>query len=132
MNLSMIRTFLQMIDFAPTSLMRHYFIADGNLFNDLFALTSANSRAWQETTLDIMDRRAFIHNDHRALELTYVSGVESEVCLQRQIHFDAFGHVDERSTRPNRRVERGELVIFNRDNCAEIFSEHIRIFLQAI
>lgn len=43
---------------------------------------------------------------------------------------DALGHVDERATRPHARVERGELVVTNRDDGAEVLLEEVLVLLQ--
>src|SRR3712207_8554410 len=48
--------------------------------------------------------------------LTHVLGVDPEVRLERHLDVDARRHVDERAARPDRGVERGELVVVGRDD----------------
>ena len=52
-----------MIYTAIASFMCQHLIAHSNLLNGLLALTGANHRPCQETTLNIMHLGAFIRND---------------------------------------------------------------------
>jgi hypothetical protein len=45
--------------------------------------------------------------------------------------FTPFGHVDERPAGPHRRVERGELVVADRDDRAEVLAEELLVLAQA-
>ena len=51
--------------------------------------------------LDVVDVGVLVRDNQRALELSHVLGVDSEVGLQRDFDVDALGHVDERATRPD-------------------------------
>src|SRR5262245_54424924 len=44
------------------------------------------------TALDVMHEAARLGDDQRALELAHVFGVNAEVGLQRNLHFDARGY----------------------------------------
>jgi len=84
------------------------------------------------TAFNIMHRRAFIHNDQRALELPNVGGVQTEVSLKRQINFHVLRHIDERTTRPDSAVQGGKFIVFRWNDRTKIFTEQIRILLEAI
>jgi hypothetical protein len=45
---------------------------------------------------------------------------------------DALGHVDERAAGPDRRVQRGELVVADRDDRAEVLAEQLLVLAQAV
>ena len=77
--------------------------------------------------LDVMHFRAFVRDDQRALELAHVLGVDAKIGLQRHLHFDALGHVHERTARPHRRVERGQLVVVRRDDRGEVLAHEILV-----
>jgi len=64
----------------------------------------------ERCTLDIVYGSILIHNDQRTLELAHIGGVQPENACKAG-HFDAFWHVDERSTRPDRRVSAAKLVV---------------------
>jgi hypothetical protein len=75
--------------------------------------------------------RALVGDDQRPLELAHVLGVDAEVGLQRDLDVHALGHVDERAARPHRRVERGELVVADGDDGAEVLLEQLLVLAQA-
>ncbi len=66
------------------------------------------------TALDIMDFGAFLGNDERVLELPHPLGVHAEVRLNGHLHRHVLGDVNERAARPDRTVERRELVVARR------------------
>src|SRR3712207_9551373 len=68
---------------------------------------------------------ALVDDDQRALELAHVLGVDPEVGLQRDLDVHALRHVDEGAARPHRRVQRGELVVADRDDGAEVLLEDV-------
>jgi hypothetical protein len=70
-----------------------------------------------------MHERSLVANDQRPLELAHVFRVDAEVGLQRDVDTNALWHVDERSARPHRGVQRGELVVRRWDHGAEVFLE---------
>ncbi len=82
--------------------------------------------------LDVVDLGALVDDDQRPLELAGVLAVDPEVGLQRQRDLDALGHVHERAARPDRAVERGELVVLGRDDRAEVLAEDLRVFLERL
>ena len=72
--------------------------------------------------LDVVDLGPFLDDDQGPLELAHVLGVDPEVGLERDVDLDAGGDVDERAARPDRRVQRGELVVVDRDDRAEVLA----------
>ena len=75
-----------------------------------------------------MNVRALVGDDEGPLELAHVLGVDPEVGLKRNVDLHALGHVDERPTRPDRRVERGELVVASRDDGREVLLEDCLLY----
>ena len=69
--------------------------------------------------LDVVNLGSLIRNDQRPLELAHVLRVDAEVGLKRHVDGHARWHVDERTARPHRGVERCELVVVRRDDLAE-------------
>ena len=76
-------------------------------------------------TFDVVNIRAFIGDDQGALELTHVLGVDSKVCLKRNLYVHTLWHVDEASARPNRGVQRSKLVVAGWNYCAEVLFENL-------
>ncbi len=66
----------------------------------------------------------------RALELSGVLAVDSEVGLQRHLALDSRRDVDEAAATPHRCVERGELVVAGRDDGAEVLPDQVGILAQ--
>ena len=81
----------------------------------------------RRAALDVVHRRAFVGDDQRALELAGVLRVDAEVRLERHVDVHARRHVDERATRPHRRVQRRELVVAGRDHRAEVLLDELRV-----
>src|SRR5258707_12236530 len=79
-----------------------------------------------------MHRGALVHDDQRAFELAEVGSIQAKVGLQGQVNDYALRYVNKRTARPDRGIQRGKLIIFDRNDRAEVFTEQIRIFLQAI
>ena len=82
--------------------------------------------------LDVVDLRALVDDDERPLELAGVLAVDAEVGLERQRHVHARRHVDERAARPDRAVERGELVVLRRHDRAEVVLEDLGVLLERL
>ena len=80
--------------------------------------------------LDVVHVAALVGDDQRALELAHVLGVDAEVGLQRDLDVHAGRHVDERAARPDRRVQRGELVVAGGDDRAEVLLEELGVLPQ--
>ncbi len=80
--------------------------------------------------LDVVDVGVLVDDDQRPLELAHVLGVDPEVGLQRDLDVHALRHVDERAAGPDRRVQRGELVVAGRDDGAEVLLEDLRVLLE--
>ena len=95
-------------------------------------MASSDGSSFQEATLHIVYLGTFINDDERTLELPDISGIQAEIRLQGQVHLDALGYIDERTTRPDCAVQCGKLVILDRDDGAEIFAEEIRMFAQSV
>ena len=72
-----------------------------------------------------MDLGPFLDDDQRPLELAHVLGVDPEIGLERDVDLDARRDVDERPAAPDRRVERGELVVLDRDDRAEVLLHQV-------
>ena len=72
-----------------------------------------------------MDLGPFLDDDQRPLELAHVLGVDPEVGLERDVDLHAGRDVDERAAAPDRRVERGELVVLDRDDRAEVLLHEV-------
>src|SRR5439155_21172381 len=72
---------------------------------------------------DVVHEAVLVADDQGPLELTHVLGVDPEIGLQRDLDLDTLGDVDERPTRPDRAVQRGELVVPGRDDGAEVCFE---------
>ncbi len=68
----------------------------------------------------------------RVLELPHVLGVDAEVSLQRNVHLDALGDVDERAARPHRRVESRELVVGRRNRRCPVLLDQVLVLTQAV
>ena len=75
-----------------------------------------------------MHLRTFVGDNQRALKLTSVFRVDSEISLQRHVAFDAWRNINKRATRPNRSIERRELVVARRNNRTKILLNEIWIF----
>ena len=82
--------------------------------------------------LDVMHAAPLVGDDQRPLELAHVLGVDPEVGLERQLHVNALGNVDERAARPDRGVQRGELVVVRRDDGPEVLAEQVRVLLERL
>ena len=77
---------------------------------------------------DVVHLGAFVDDDQRPFELPHAFGVDAEVGLQRKFDLDARGHVDERTARPDGRIERGKFVVVGRNDCAKVLAQQIRMF----
>ena len=77
---------------------------------------------------DVVDLGAFLDDDQGALELAHVFGVDAEIGLQGDVDLDAGGYVEERAARPDRRVERGEFIVLDRDDRGEVFADQVGMF----
>ena len=86
---------------------------------------------WRGAAFHVSHFAAFIGDDEGALELAEVFGVDSEISLERMLHFHAGRDVDERAAAEDRGVERAELVVADRDDFAEPLPENFRVILQA-
>ena len=75
--------------------------------------------------LDVVHVGALVGDDQRPLELAHVLGVDPEVGLQRHLDVHARGHVDERAARPDRGVQRRELVVVGRDDRREVLADEL-------
>ena len=82
--------------------------------------------------LDVVDLRAFLDDDQRPLELAGVLAVDPEVGLERQRDLDALRDVDERAARPDRGVQRGELVVLGRDDRREVLADDVLVVLERL
>ena len=84
----------------------------------------------RRAALDVVHRGALVGDDQGPLELAHVLGVDPEVGLQRDVDLHARRDVDERAARPDRGVERGELVVADRDDRAEVLAEQVLVLAQ--
>ncbi len=80
--------------------------------------------------LDVVHVRALVGDDQRALELAHVLRVDAEVGLQRHLDLDARRDVDERAARPDRGVERGQLVVVGRDDRGEVLADDVLVLTE--
>ncbi len=80
--------------------------------------------------LDVVELRPAVRDDQRPLELADVARVDAEVGLERDPRVDARGYVDEAAARPDRRVQRGELVVVVRHDPAEVLAEDLGVLLE--
>ena len=64
------------------------------------------------------------------LELPCPRRIQSEIGLQRDIHLDPLGYIDERATRPDRTMQRGELMRLRRHKRHEILLNDVTVLLQ--
>src|SRR5690606_6644074 len=80
--------------------------------------------------LDVVQERALIHDDQRALELADVGSVQAVVRLQRHLNLDPRRDVDKRPARPYGRIQRRVLVIGRRDDRSEILAEQVFVLAQ--
>jgi hypothetical protein len=85
---------------------------------------------WGCTPLNIVHIRARGGNNQRALELTYVLRIDTEVGLQGDFHAHALWYIDKAATTPHRAVERGEFIIRRRNNGAEVLFDDVGILAQ--
>jgi hypothetical protein len=112
--------------------MGHHFIADCNILNRFFTVSSPHLSASGETAFDIMYKAAFIGDDERALELPEAFRVDSKIGLKRVLHFDSGRHIDKRPAGKNGAVQRAELVVTRRDDLAKPFSEDLGMLVKAL
>ena len=82
--------------------------------------------------LDVVNLRALVRDDQRPLELAGVLAVDAEVRLERERDLHALRDVDEAAARPDRAVERRELVVLRRDHGAEVLLDDLRVLAQAL
>ena len=80
--------------------------------------------------LNVVNVRALVSDDQGALELAHVLGVNTEVGLQRNLNVNSRGNVHEGTTGPHCGVQRGELVVTNRDDGAEVLLEQLGVLAQ--
>ena len=80
--------------------------------------------------LDVVHVGALVDEDHGALELAHVLGVDPEVGLERQLDLDALRDVDERAARPDRGVQRRELVVVRGDDRPEVLLDELLVLAQ--
>ncbi len=73
---------------------------------------------------------AFVDDDQRPLELPHVLGIDAEVGLQWDLDVHVLGHVDEGATRPDGRVQRGELVVARGNDRREVLLEELLVLLE--
>ena len=85
----------------------------------------------RRTTLDVVHVGVLVDDDQRPLELAHVLRVDPEIGLQRHLDPDARRHVDERAARPDRAVQRRELVVVLRDDRAEVLLDDVLVLAQA-
>ena len=78
-----------------------------------------------------MDVAALVGNDEGPLELAGILGVDPEVGLQRDGDVDTLGDVHETSTRPDRGVQGGELVVLVWDDRAKVALDDFRVLAQS-
>ena len=84
----------------------------------------------RRAALDVVDLRALLGDDQRALELAHVLGVDPEVGLQRHRDLDPGRHVDERAARPDGGVERRQLVVVRRDDRRPVLAHEVLVLAQ--
>ena len=84
----------------------------------------------RRAALDVVDLGALLDDDQRPLELAHVLRVDAEVGLERDVDLDARRHVDERAARPDRRVQRRELVVVGRDDRPEVLLDEVRMLAE--
>jgi hypothetical protein len=68
-----------------------------------------------------------VNDDKRALELSHISCIDSEIGLKRHLNLDTRRHIDERSPRPDSGVQSSKLIVVIRDNRAKVFLDNIRM-----
>ena len=81
--------------------------------------------------LDVVHVGALVGDDQRPLELAHVLGVDPEVGLQRHLDVHARRDVDERAARPDRGVQRRELVVVGGDDRREVLADEVLVLAQA-
>ena len=74
---------------------------------------------------DVMHLGALVDDDQRPLELAHVGRIDAEIGLQGELDLHPLRYVDERAARPDRRIERGELVVGRGDDRAEILAQQV-------
>jgi len=79
---------------------------------------------------DIVNVCPLVDDDQSPLELAHVLRVDPEIGLKRLIDMNARRHIDEGSARPNRTVERSELVVIRRYDRSEVLLDQVRVFAQ--
>ena len=80
--------------------------------------------------LDVVHVGALVGDDQRPLELAHVLGVDPEVGLQRHLDVHARRHVDERAARPDRGVQRRELVVVGGDDRREVLADQVLVLTE--
>ena len=84
------------------------------------------------TTFHIAHIRAFVGHDERALKLTRVGRVDTEIGRQLQRTTDSLRDVTERAIAEDRRVQSGEKVICVGHHLAEIFLHQVGVLLDCL
>ena len=77
--------------------------------------------------LDVVHVGPLIDDDQRPLELPHALGIDAEIGLEREFDRHSLRDVDERTTRPDRRIERGELVVGRGDDLPEVLPQEVRV-----
>src|SRR6266700_1557332 len=76
--------------------------------------------------------RAFIGNNKRALELTEIFGVDTEISLERVLYLHARWDVNERTTAENGGVQRAKFVVGDRNDFTKPLPEYFRMMLESL
>ena len=84
----------------------------------------------RRAALDVVHVRVLVDDDQRALELAHVLRVDAEVGLERHLDPHSRRHVDERPARPDRGVERRELVVVLRDDRAHVLLDDVLVLAE--
>src|SRR5207245_2438866 len=129
-NRSLVGTLHRMVDTAIAALMGKDLIAFLDILNELLTSACPNTRSCQEAALHIVDIGARSGDNQRALELTHVLGIDTEVGLQGNFNAHALWHIDKAATTPHRAVERCEFIIGWRNNGAEVLFDEVGIQAQ--
>ena len=83
---------------------------------------------WRRTAFNEMAVCPFFDNNQGMLKLACAGRIQAKITLQRHTHMDAFRHIDERTARPYRIMERCKLMIPRGNQLTEVRFDQIFIF----
>ena len=105
-------------------------VVDDNLDDGGMELVLIAHRS--RTSLKIRHIRIIVGNDERALKLSCIAGIDTEITAQLHRTTHTLGDIYERSVAEHRTIEGGKEIVAIRHHRAEIFLDEVGIILHCI